>query len=68
MDKKFGENKARPDNGLNRKFCGLNCGLNEIAVYDYLKSNPEALQKEIAEAIGKSIRTVESTLKTKGLF
>lgn len=59
-------NKPQSQN-LNRKICGLN----EIAVFDYLKSNPTASQKEIAKAIGKSVRTVESAvalLKEKGLL
>ena len=37
----------------------LNCTLTEIALLNFLKSNPEATQTEIAAHIGKSLRTVK---------
>lgn len=73
FDARVGEAQAPTD--LNRNDCGLNCGLNygsnECVVLEYFKSNPTATQKEIAAAIGKSLRTVESafaTLKKKGIL
>ena len=38
----------------------LDCTLEEIAVLNYLKEKPNATQKEIAQHIGKSERTVKS--------
>ena len=37
----------------------LNCTLEEMAVLQYLQSNPEAKQEEIAKHIGKSLSTVK---------
>lgn len=48
-----------------------NCTLEEIAVLKLLKENPHATQKKMAEAIGKSERTVKSitkALQEKGLL
>ena len=42
------------------KNCTLDCTLEEIAVLNYLKEKPNATQKEIAQQIGKSVRTVKS--------
>ena len=42
------------------KNCTLDCTLEEIAVLNYLKEKPNATQKEIAQHIGKSERTVKS--------
>ena len=42
------------------KNCALDCTLEEIAVLNYLKEKPNATQKEIAQHIGKSERTVKS--------
>lgn len=42
------------------KNCTLDCTLKEIAVLNYLKEKPNATQKEIAQHIGKSERTVKS--------
>ena len=42
------------------KNCPLDCTLEEIAVLNYLKEKPNATQKEIAQHIGKSERTVKS--------
>lgn len=42
------------------KNCTLDCILEEIAVLNYLKEKPNATQKEIAQHIGKSERTVKS--------
>lgn len=42
------------------KNCTLDCTLEEIAVLNYLKEKPDATQKEIAQHIGKSERTVKS--------
>ncbi len=51
------------------KICTLNCTLEETAVLNFLKVVPEATQKQIAEAIGKSERTVKTitvALQQKG--
>ena len=48
-----------------------NCTLEEAAVLDFLKQNPHATQKIIAEKIGKSERTVKTITKAlqgKGLL
>ena len=42
------------------KNCTLDCTLEEIAILNYLKEKPNATQKEIAQHIGKSERTVKS--------
>ena len=42
------------------KNCTLDCTLEEIAVLNYLKEKPNATQKEIAQHIGQSERTVKS--------
>ena len=42
------------------KNCTLDCTLEEIAVLNYLNEKPNATQKEIAQHIGKSERTVKS--------
>ena len=42
------------------KNCTLDCTLEEIAVLNYLKEKPNATQKERAQHIGKSERTVKS--------
>ena len=42
------------------KNCTLDCTLEEIALLNYLKEKPNATQKEIAQHIGKSERTVKS--------
>ena len=41
-----------------------NCTLEEAAVLEFLKQNPRATQKMIAEKIGKSERTVKTLTKT----
>ncbi|GHT33449.1 cell filamentation protein Fic [Bacteroidia bacterium] len=51
--------------------CTLNCTLEEKFVLDFLKDNPKATQKEIAENIRKSERTVKtitSNLQQKNLL
>ena len=48
-----------------------NCTLDEAALLDFLKQNPYAAQKMIAEKIGKSERTVKTLtkiLQEKGLL
>ena len=48
-----------------------NCTLDELAILKYLTENPHATQKMMAEAIGKSERTVKSitkALQKKGLL
>ena len=47
-----------------------NCALNEAAVMEYMQKYPMATQIQIAEAVGKSRRTVQNTiaaLKKRGL-
>jgi ATP-dependent DNA helicase RecG len=50
---------------------GNGCTISETAVYNYLYENPGATQLDVANAIGKSRRTVQDTisnLKDKGLL
>ena len=50
---------------------GNGCTISETAVYNYLYENPGATQLDVANAIGKSRRTVQDTisnLKEKGLL
>ena len=50
--------------------CTLNCTLDELAVLQQMKQNPKITQKALAQAIGKSERTVKTitvSLQTKGL-
>ena len=42
------------------KNCTLDCTLEEMAVLKYLQEKPNATQKEIAQHIGKSERTVKT--------
>jgi ATP-dependent DNA helicase RecG len=58
-------------NDLKCKSCTLNCTLNETEILEYLKNNPFATQKKVAEAVNKSLRTVKtniSSLQEKGLL
>ena len=51
--------------------CTLNCTLEELSVWKYLKDNPRATQKEVAASIGKSERTIKTitvNLTNKGLL
>ena len=51
------------------KFCTLNCPLDELAILRLIVENPNITQKEIANKIGKSERTVKNrvaSLKEKG--
>jgi ATP-dependent DNA helicase RecG len=53
------------------KICTINCTLNERAILDFLKDNPNATQNAIAVAIGRSLRSVKTdidALKEKGLL
>lgn len=51
------------------KICTLNCPLDELAILQLIVENPNITQKEIANRIGKSERTVKNkvaSLKEKG--
>lgn len=51
------------------KFCTLNCTLDELAILQLIMKNPNITQKEMADRIGKSERTVKNkiaSLKEKG--
>jgi ATP-dependent DNA helicase RecG len=65
-------NLSRNNCGLNCGLnCGINCTLNEIAILEFLKEHPFASQEDIAEAVGKSLRTTQAairSLKGKGLL
>ena len=57
------------DNSPKGKNCTLNCTLDEQAVLQLIIENPNITQKEIANRIGKSERTVKNkvaSLKEKG--
>ena len=49
--------------------CTLNCPLDELAILQLIMENPNITQKEIADRIGKSERTIKNkvaSLKEKG--
>ena len=51
------------------KICTLNCPLDELVILKLIIENPNITQKEIANRIGKSERTVKNkvaSLKEKG--
>lgn len=63
--------KNMEDEVLKCNICTLNCTLEELAVWKYLKDNPRATQKEVAASIGKSERTIKTitvNLTNKGLL
>lgn len=54
---------------LKGKICTLNCLLDELAILKLIIDNPNITQKEIANKIGKSERTIKNkvaSLKEKG--
>ena len=56
-------------NSSKGKICTLNCPLDELAILKLIIENPNITQKEIANRIGKSERTVKNKvalLKEKG--
>ena len=51
--------------------CTINCTLSESTILEHLKENPNATQSEVAEIVGKSLRSVKTdiaALKAKGLL
>jgi len=72
FDAKIGQPQTAITNRKNcGSYCGINCNETEIKVLDFLKTNPIATHKNIANEIGKSIRTAQyiaRTLKKKGLL
>ena len=51
------------------KICTLNCPLDELVILNLIIDNPNITQKDIANRIGKSERTVKNkvaSLKEKG--
>lgn len=57
------------EKGLKGKIYTLNCPLDELAILKLIIENPNIKQKEIANRIGKSERTVKNkvaSLKDKG--
>ena len=65
-----GENKVQSQD-VKCSFCTLDCTLVEKAILDFLRGNATAKQAEIADAIGKSLRTVKgemASLREKGLL
>lgn len=53
------------------KICTFNCTLEELAVLKLLKDNPFMIQKELAEHVGKSERTIKKitvSLQEKGIM
>jgi fido (protein-threonine AMPylation protein)/DNA-binding CsgD family transcriptional regulator len=50
---------------------GKNCTLTEQEVIDFIAANPQATQEQIADAVGKSVRTIKTImqeLQEKGLI
>jgi len=67
----IGNTKGQKPTELKGKNYPLNCTLTEKAILEYLAEFPTATQKIIAEAIGKSVKTVKnhmSVLQKKGLL
>ena len=59
----------RSENVPKGKICTLNCPLDELAVLQLIIENPDITQKEIANKVGKSERTIKNkvaSLKEKG--
>ncbi|MEG0368103.1 MAG: winged helix-turn-helix transcriptional regulator, partial [Coprobacillus sp.] len=54
--------KGNSKNILKGKKCTLKCTLTENAILDFIIENPNATQKDIAEAIGKSLRTIKNSM------
>lgn len=57
------------DNIPKGKICTLNCPLDELAILQLIMENPNITQKEIANRIGKSERTIKNkvaSLREKG--
>lgn len=46
------------------QFATLNCALGEIAVLNLVKTNPTIKQQELADIIGKSIRSIKRIMKS----
>lgn len=44
-------------------FCTLNCTLDELAILKIISKNPVITQKQLADKIGKSERTIKSRIK-----
>ncbi|MDR3307628.1 MAG: winged helix-turn-helix domain-containing protein, partial [Coriobacteriales bacterium] len=62
---------VQQDKNLKSNDCTLNCTTTELEILDYLKEYPTATQQEIADAVGKSIKTIKnatSKLQTEGLL
>jgi len=62
--------ESKSQNSKEVFFCGVCCSSDEIAVINILQHNPSVLQQEIADTLGKSIRTIQmiiTKLKNKGL-
>lgn len=61
--------QSAAEDSLKGKICTLNCPLDELAILKLIVENPNITQKEIANRIGKSERTVKNKvalLKQKG--
>ena len=48
------------DKGLKCKNCTLECTLEELALLRLMEKNPSVTQKELAERLGKSERTIKT--------
>ena len=72
LDEKYSFDSHKDLNRIdNLQYCGITCTQNEIAVLRHLQKNPTALQTEVAEVIGKSLRstqTIITELKKKELL
>jgi ATP-dependent DNA helicase RecG len=68
FDAQIGKPQSANSKGKN---CTLNCTLTEKAILEYLKGNPAATQKDVADAIGRSLRSVKTdmpNLQKRGLL
>lgn len=65
------EFQSAKNTDLNCKICTLNCSLEELSIIKLIQEQPQVTQKEIAAAIGKSVRTVQGRLnglKARGIL
>jgi len=71
LDDENSDNDKVQNKGQNKgQIKGKNCTLFEQAIIDYILANPQATQKQIANAIGKSERTIKNimaAMQEKGL-
>ena len=65
FDARIGQPQTAKSNRKNcGSYCGIDCTATEISILDFLKKNPAATHENIADEIGKSIRTAQSIARS----